>query len=247
MKLTEKLTLRTKLIVLVALPLLGVFWFGISLILEKSNVSGVMADFERVSIFTVHLSNLVHETQKERGMTAGFIGSQGSKFTSKLPQQRRVTDTQAANMRDYLKNFNTSNDDTLFSNYLSEGLELLDELTSIRKRVNSLEITAKEAISHYTRMNAAFLGVITKVGKLAPNVKMASVSMAFVNFLQGKERAGIERAVLTNTFANNNFGPGIFQKFGTWFPSKTPILEYFGLLPHQNKLLSMNKQWTHHQ
>ena len=40
----------------------------------------------------VSISNLVHETQKERGATAGYVGSKGKKFTKRLPAQRLLTD-----------------------------------------------------------------------------------------------------------------------------------------------------------
>lgn len=36
---------------------------------------------------------------------------------------------------------------------------------------------------------------------------------AYYEFLQGKERAGIERAVLSNTFGLGEFGPGMYRKF----------------------------------
>nr|MBP8276837.1 nitrate- and nitrite sensing domain-containing protein [Propionivibrio sp.] len=32
---------------------------------------------------------LIHELQKERGMSAGFIGSRGSKFGPELAEQRK--------------------------------------------------------------------------------------------------------------------------------------------------------------
>ena len=41
---------------------------------------------------SVVYSELVHELQKERGMTAGFIGSKDTKFANKLKNQRQNTD-----------------------------------------------------------------------------------------------------------------------------------------------------------
>jgi methyl-accepting chemotaxis protein len=43
-------------------------------------------------------SNLVHELQKERGMSAGFIGSKGVKFAAEIKQQRIVTDKEIQNL-----------------------------------------------------------------------------------------------------------------------------------------------------
>ena len=38
------------------------------------------------------VSKLVHETQKERGMSSGFLSSGGTKFADKLPAQRVKSD-----------------------------------------------------------------------------------------------------------------------------------------------------------
>ena len=46
-------------------------------------------------------SAFVHELQKERGMSAGFIGSQGNAFKDNLPQQRQLTN-QHGNIHDQL-------------------------------------------------------------------------------------------------------------------------------------------------
>jgi len=42
---------------------------------------------------------------------------------------------------------------------------------------------------------------------------MTDLISAYVNFLKGKERADIERAVMANTFAPDYFGTGMFNKF----------------------------------
>ena len=45
-------------------------------------------------VLSTKISKLIHETQKERGMTAGFLGSKGVKFKDKLSQQRELTNKQ---------------------------------------------------------------------------------------------------------------------------------------------------------
>jgi CHASE3 domain sensor protein len=47
-------------------------------------------------------SQLVHELQKERGMSAGFIGSKGSKFASEIRNQRAMTDKELNNLEGFL-------------------------------------------------------------------------------------------------------------------------------------------------
>ncbi|MFA0502467.1 nitrate- and nitrite sensing domain-containing protein, partial [Vibrio sp. 10N.222.46.A1] len=49
--------------------------------------------------------------------------------------------------------------------------------------------------------------------ELSTDATITTETIAYYNFLQGKERAGIERAVLNNTFSKNEFGPGMLVKF----------------------------------
>ena len=45
-----------------------------------------------VSQVAVATSNLVHELQKERGLSAGYLGSKGTKFSDDLTRQRKLSD-----------------------------------------------------------------------------------------------------------------------------------------------------------
>ncbi len=48
---------------------------------------------------------------------------------------------------------------------------------------------------------------------LSPNNKLSNIVGAYSNFLKSKERAGVERAVLSGTFAKGAFAPGLKEKF----------------------------------
>ncbi|MFA0120727.1 methyl-accepting chemotaxis protein, partial [Vibrio sp. 10N.261.48.A2] len=57
------------------------------------------------------------------------------------------------------------------------------------------------------------LSVSALIAELSTDATITTETIAYYNFLQGKERAGIERAVLNNTFSKNEFGPGMLVKF----------------------------------
>ena len=207
----DKLKLSTRLVAILVLPLAGLLWFGVQGSLKLRDVSLAMGEMEKLSALATRISALVHETQKERGMTAGFLGSKGENFSSELREQRKVVDENAAELDRFLQGFGTSML-TEGSAELDGGLRMLEKLQDIRPRVDGLNIAAPEAIGHYTNMNAQLLGVITGISKITVAELAPSVS-AYANFLLCKERAGIERAVLSNTFAMDAFGPGMFVRF----------------------------------
>ena len=161
----------------------------------------------------VSISNLVHETQKERGATAGFIGSKGKKFNIKLPAQRLLTNKKLTSLKSLLLKTGTQklNKQALFE--INKALLYLNEINNIRISVDSLNIKTSKALAYYTNINSTFLNVIASIAKDATTVNEARDLLSWYNFVMAKERGGIERAVMSNSFARNKFLPGMKEKF----------------------------------
>ena len=170
------------------------------------------ATIKNVKIATA-ISNLVHETQKERGATAGFVGSKGKKFTKRLPAQRLSTNTKLKIMKKTLKTFGTSTLSLEAKTYLKKGMQELSKLETIRDGATSLSMGGAKVIGYYTNMNGIFINMIGAISKNAKTAGEARDLLAWYNFIMSKERAGIERAVMSNTFARNKFLPGMKKKF----------------------------------
>jgi methyl-accepting chemotaxis protein len=173
------------------------------------------------------LSNFIHETQKERGATAGFLGSKGTKFTQKLPNQRKLTDKRLSYLNTLVSKINFDNFDNDYIKNLKDVQKKLKNLSSIRSRVDSQSITAKEAIKYYTSVNSNALTTIAKTAKMSNHKYLTKDIISFYNFLMSKERAGIERAVMSNTFARNKFLPGMKDKFITLIIEQDSFMKIF--------------------
>lgn len=221
------LKLSKKLLLMCIFPILGMLYFSIVGILNKSKLSNEMNSIQELSNVAVNISALVHETQKERGMTAGFLGSKGASFASELKAQRVETDRKASELKDILDDFDSARFGTKFKSNLNSALNYLAMIEDKRDGISALSIPLKEAIGYYTTMNASFLNTIAYMAKLSNNAEIATLSTGYVNFLLSKERAGIERAVLSNTFANDKFGPGMFNKFSYLITSQETYINVF--------------------
>ncbi len=161
----------------------------------------------------IAISNLVHETQKERGATAGYVGSKGEKFTKRLPAQRLLTDAKLKTMRELLRTIGSSTLNAESQASLKKGLDELAKLQSIREGATTLSMGGAKVIGYYTDMHAIFIDMIGDIAKDAKDVQEGRDLLAWYNFIMSKERAGIERAVMSNSFARNKFLPGMQKKF----------------------------------
>ncbi|MCP4399850.1 MAG: PAS domain-containing protein [bacterium] len=67
----------------------------------------------------------------------------------------------------------------------------------------------------YTQHNRLMLDVIFVISKASAHPDIGRLGAAYVNFLQGKELAGIERAVMSKTFAAGRFELGELRRFSS--------------------------------
>jgi len=84
--------LRLRLLMLLFFPILGLLYFSANSVWEKSQTLNELRAMQEITDMAVKSSAVIHEAQKERGMSAGFLASGGAKFGAELPQQRKETD-----------------------------------------------------------------------------------------------------------------------------------------------------------
>lgn len=202
---------KNKIFILLILPLAGFLWLSILTLKQNYFVNNEMNKLSQLTQLSSTYSALVHELQKERGTTAGFLGSKGDKFSDALRIQRNATDNMKQARDTFLSENNVKQQAVIELN--QEIADELSQLSSIRSQVNNLTISLKKALSYYTNLNAKLLSVSTLIADLSDDATITKNTVAYYNFLQGKERAGIERAVLSNTFASDKFSDGMFIKF----------------------------------
>ncbi len=228
MQYLRSLSLKTKIILIVFFSLLMVSYFiGKELIIHEQFVSNKQKLTTLINLST-KLSALIHETQKERGASAGFLGSHGKKFRIILINQRKLTDEKINELKEFLNKINLNDLPTALRESINMLFdEYLNKLPQIRRKVDNFEISLKNEVKWYTQMNALILKIIGMSAKYAPNKKIAMDLAAYTSFLKAKERAGIERAVLSATFGADKFAPGMYTKFITLVAQQKAFIDDF--------------------
>ena len=199
------LNITAKFILLLALPIVLIVYFVGTSISEKTQTKEEMANIQEVSQLASKLSLVIHETQKERGATGVYLGSKGSKFQEELPAQQKLTDTKIAELEAFLSSFDKTKFGTDFSEALDSALNDFGRREAIRAQVSNQSIPINKALGYYTAMNGKILDTITSTTKISSNKEISNSLTTYVNFMQGKERAGIERAVMSATLGANKF------------------------------------------
>lgn len=226
-KLINRLKFRSKLLIITLVPIFGLILFSIILFKTNKERHSEMQSLQQYIEFSEVIGSLVHEIQKERGNTAGFLGSKGVKFNSELRAQQKLTDQR-------LDPFNTSSEFIMTQSVLG-GINsriinvqsILKKLGNVRASVSRQDMPLKEALGYYTSINTELLNIVAGLTKISSDASLVAGITSYSNFMKGKERAGIERAVLSNTFAANSFSDGMYKKFVELVVAQDSYLDVF--------------------
>ena len=88
----KSLSVRTKLSLLVALPLIPLLILAGISIHQKQAARSQAQDLRTLMSFATGIGSLAHDLQAERGMTVGFLSSRGARFAETLKNQQAQTD-----------------------------------------------------------------------------------------------------------------------------------------------------------
>lgn len=204
-----------RIAVTLLLPMLGLVFFAGAMVLER--LAAVAPD----------ISAVVHELQKERGASAGFIGAKGGAFASPLDAQRRETDAAIGRLRDTLAAFDAKAYGADFVRRLEAQRSRLGELAGVRTKVSDFSMPMGEMAGWYTTTIGGLLDVIGTMGTLSQDADITRSITAYIAFLQAKERAGIERAMGSNGFSAGAFAPAVYQRYVGLIAEQTAFQSLF--------------------
>ncbi len=206
------MSIRTKLIAVLMIPTLALALFAATAFLAARSAVQENQTIEELAQVAVGMSQLLHETQKERGFTAAFLGSKGEKFNSELMNQRLQTNQWASSLKKTLDSVPSKHISSAIADRIGKAQAMFDDIETYRQRISAQTIESAEAIAYYTSMNASFLKAIGEIAHESTDAVLSHELAAYTNFLKAKEKAGVERAVLASTFSKGFFAPGIEVK-----------------------------------
>jgi methyl-accepting chemotaxis protein len=207
------MTLKGKLLSLVLVPLCCLSLFVGHLAIEKISGARAMDSLVELAGVSASIGALAHELQKERGMSAGFIGSGGASFGAELPKQREEVDKRKAELDSRLaQSAALLSQGRLKEDFARVG-EQLAKLADIRRAVSAQSIGASDAIGYYTGVVSGLLGIVGETAALSTEASITRLAAAYSALLQAKESAGIQRATLSNVLSADRFTPEMLAKF----------------------------------
>ena len=209
------------------LPVLAVIAFSIYLVSAELSTMRAASRVKSMTDMAGLVSSLVHELQKERGATGVFLGSGGTRFESELAAQRRLTDDRRNKLVAFLGEFDSLSMGPAFKDRLEQTSNRLTRLSGLRSEVDGLSIPVPDALGYYTRTNAIAIDLIGVMSDLSVDAKLSVQIIAYSNYLKAKERAGIERAIGSASFAAGSFTEQALSRFQQLIGEQNTYMDAF--------------------
>nr|WP_321455698.1 methyl-accepting chemotaxis protein [uncultured Cohaesibacter sp.] len=209
----KNLTLSIRIAILAIIPLCAVIAVGITDLIKENNRANVAQAVSEVVALAPVVSGLVHELQKERGTSAGFIGSKGAKFADAIGGRRADTDLALSLFSSKIPEATGHLDFPGFKEPFEKARSELAKLQEVRSKVDDFSMKVPQMAAYYTPLIAELLNTVESVALLSNDGRVVRQMVAYIAFLQAKERAGIERAMGANGFGAGKFIEPVYRNF----------------------------------
>ncbi|MUK38823.1 chemotaxis protein [Aliivibrio fischeri] len=205
MNFIKKLSFKQKILLIITLPIIGMLFFSLDTLYKTVSLRSELQDITSMTDISIEGSLIVHELQKERGSTAGFVSSKGANFKSEMLEQRKETDSVLNTYLQSLKEKAQSIQKTNIAVYndMQTIFTQLNQLNTIRSNVDNLTISASNAAKYYTDINRLFLSLSNMIVKTSTERTLTPHLRNYSLFLEIKETAGKERASLNNILSSS--------------------------------------------
>ncbi|TNE62760.1 MAG: cyclic nucleotide-binding domain-containing protein [Alphaproteobacteria bacterium] len=157
------------------------------------------------------LGDVVHAIQRERGCAGLFLDSLGKVFATRFDQEQDTVNKRIDDLHQFCRRTDVA---TGLPAGFESRLRLLfakyEELKALRGKIGLLSIRYTQALNTYTfSFTVPTIDAMIELAQREPGHNSALVS-AYANFLQWKERVGMERALgargfYTFSFRNQEF------------------------------------------
>jgi len=220
----DRLTISKKLFIFLLLPVSTLLFFASITLIEKQQQLKKTQNTLHFSYLSQKLSAVIYQLQKERGLNAGAVGSNGHIYLEMLAKQRIETDKTIANMA------------AVFSqppSYLDkESRVKLKHLNRELLKLNAKRTELDQAhdndfFDFYSRAISDILNVVSYLPQLSVNLEQKDIASSYLDSLWLEEYSGQERGKFNGIFTSQHFNANQFSTILRYIASQDAAIAHF--------------------
>ncbi|MGE5330623.1 MAG: EAL domain-containing protein [Nitrospirota bacterium] len=191
----QSIPIGQRIALALALPMAGFLFFVLWALSGHQRTANEMRNLREMAELAASVSAVVHEVQRERGMSTAFLGSGGTAFLAHQAVRHAQTDAQLAVLRQKLQHLALEHFDGRLRSRIAQAQLQWEALAAWRRDAFALTVTPEVQLARYSAAIHALIGIVQEMYFLGGDADLSRSIYAFVNLMQAKEEAGIERAL----------------------------------------------------
>jgi methyl-accepting chemotaxis protein len=204
--------LRTRLILPLALPILGALILSGWLLLERLQTATEMQQVVTIASLVSRTTALVHELQRERGLSNVVLATKSGETRDALHAQQAHTDAALAALIDGLRGFDVGGFGPALAGRIATVRDAVGQLGATRGGIDRLDMTAEASFGYFTIAIADLLAMVRDSAAAVRDPDVARAISAGLALTQGKEEAGQERGLGAPAFTVGRIDPDRLQR-----------------------------------
>lgn len=222
--------IKLQIAMLAGVPMLAVIGFATLSVYEKVIERSHHAYMKPLTRIAEDSGNLIHELQKERGMSVSYIKSDyDPAIMAKLDEQRPKSDAALKIFDDHLASLDM-NDQELLED-LRHTAEQVHKTGKFRKSIDAKQFTVADVLKGYSHEIEELIHVVGITTESSPSKEITAELLPYLTIVEAMESGGLERAngaAFLNAFnATGEVDMGVYKKVIASYGGEHAFLKEF--------------------
>ncbi len=220
----KKLSIKARLIFLALAPVLVVAVLLTGRIIHNIDLKKNLDETKSRILEVEALAQTIHYMQVERGLSIGFIKSEGLEYKNELTEIRSKTNLSIEKIRDVYK---------MTGGNFEIVLDKFQELTQARQNVDIFQTANTSNVSFYfTQTIASLIKTAAEAPSFIEDIENRNTIQSYAHLTSAKESLGQIRATLNSVFLTNSLTRNTLISFVTYHSAyKVNISKFTTLAP----------------
>ena len=226
-----RVSLKNKLIFLVLFPHLAIVGLAGEAVLERFKGKQELEALVPIEIVAIEATAVIHELQKERGLSVGVINSRyASDQRSKLSEQRGISDGALESYSASVAALEAGTTPKKMSHLMELVATEKTLIAEHRRVIDRRQMTIPRNVEFYSEIIDQLVEIIAVSSEQSPAQEVTSLLLPFLALVEAKENSGLERALgaaLLDSAKRGVVDPAQYQAYRSRLVGEHLFLEEF--------------------
>lgn len=234
----------TRVALALCLPMAGLIALSIWILTGYVNTVGHMTQLRNLVDLVPATSTLIHAVQRERAVSASFVGSGGTRFEERLTGQYHDTDSERNKFHKKLDKFDISHSGPSITKQLARIEDRLRQLDNWRSAVKNKALPVSIMTENYAGLIDDLIEIIDEMRPYGATPEISRTIATYSRIARAKESAGMERGIGAAGFAAGQFDLAANNRFIRMIERQKLYLKEFEIFASADQIALLNKSFA---